>query len=117
MKILLATDGTKHGKAAAKMLTRYDLGADDSIHVISVVDMAVPMAIDIYGGYLPDMAEMVAVFTMRARWMSNAAPSVRTIAAKEIMVVNRAGRRLANPVLGVEMVVTVRVCIMLEPCG
>ena len=58
MKILLATDGTKHGKAAAKMLTRYDLGADDSIHVISVIDMAVPMAIDIYGGYLPDMAEM-----------------------------------------------------------
>ena len=58
MKILLATDGTKHGKAAAKMLTRYDLDADDSIHVISVVDLAVPMAIDIYGGYLPDMAEM-----------------------------------------------------------
>lgn len=58
MKILLATDGTKHGEAAAAMLTKYNLDAGDSIHVISVVDMAVPMAIDVYGGYLPDTSEM-----------------------------------------------------------
>jgi len=58
MKIILATDGTKHGKAAAEMLTRYNLTSGDLIHVISVVDMALPFSIDLYGGYLPDMAEM-----------------------------------------------------------
>lgn len=58
MKILLATDGTKHGKAAAEMLTRYNLKSGDKVHVINVVDMALPVSIDLYGGYLPDMREM-----------------------------------------------------------
>jgi len=58
MKILLATDGTKHGEAAATMVVKLDLGAGDSIHLISVVDMAVPMAIDLSGGYLPDTTEL-----------------------------------------------------------
>lgn len=55
MKIILATDGTKHGKAAAEMLTRYNLTSGDRVHVINVVDMALPVSIDLYGGYLPDM--------------------------------------------------------------
>ena len=58
MKILLATDGTKHGDAAAEMVMKMSLGAGDSIHLISVVDMAVPMSIDLYGGYLPDTNEL-----------------------------------------------------------
>ena len=58
MKILLATDGTKHGTAAAEMVMKLCLGAGDSIHLISVVDMAVPLSIDIYGGYLPDTTEL-----------------------------------------------------------
>lgn len=58
MKILLATDGTKHGDAAAEMVMKLCLGNGDSIHLISVVDMAVPMSIDMYGGYLPDTNEL-----------------------------------------------------------
>ncbi|MBX7054832.1 MAG: universal stress protein [Pyrinomonadaceae bacterium] len=58
MKILLATDGTKHSEAAADMVTRMKLSNDDSVRVISVVDMAVPLAVDIYGGYLPDTTEL-----------------------------------------------------------
>lgn len=58
MKILLATDGTKHGTAAAEMVLKLSLGAGDLIHLISVVDMAVPLSIDIYGGYLPDTTEL-----------------------------------------------------------
>lgn len=54
MKILLATDGTKYGQAAAEMLGKFSLKDGDSVKIISVVDMAVPLAIDIYGGYLPD---------------------------------------------------------------
>jgi nucleotide-binding universal stress UspA family protein len=58
MKILLATDGTKHSEAAAEMVTKLKLGGEDSVRVISVVDMAVPLAVDIYGGYLPDTTEL-----------------------------------------------------------
>ena len=58
MKILFATDGTKHGEAAAAMIKKMELGDSDAIHIISVVDMAVPMAVDIYGGYLPDTTEL-----------------------------------------------------------
>lgn len=54
MNILLATDGTKYGEAAAEMVGSFKLGGGDSIKIISVVDLAVPLAIDIYGGYLPD---------------------------------------------------------------
>jgi nucleotide-binding universal stress UspA family protein len=58
MKILIATDGTKHGTAAVEMLKNLDLKEGDEIKIISVVDMAVPLAIDIYGGYLPDTTEL-----------------------------------------------------------
>jgi nucleotide-binding universal stress UspA family protein len=58
MKILFATDGTKHGETAAAMIKKLALGEGDSIHIITVVDMAVPMAVDIYGGYLPDTSEL-----------------------------------------------------------
>ena len=57
MKILFATDGTKQSEAAMDMLKRFRLGAGDEIRAVSVIDMAVPMAVDIYGGYLPDSAE------------------------------------------------------------
>ena len=58
MKILLATDGTKHGDAAAEMLGKLKLTDGDEVKIICVVDMAMPMAIDIYGGYLPDTTEL-----------------------------------------------------------
>lgn len=58
MKILLATDGSKQSDAAIEILKSFALGAGDEIRIVSVVDMAVPLAIDIYGGYLPDTTEM-----------------------------------------------------------
>lgn len=58
MKIILATDGTKYGQAAVEMLRKFNLGDGDSVKIISVVDMAFPLAIDIYGGYLPDTTEL-----------------------------------------------------------
>ena len=58
MKIILATDGTKFGDAAAEMLRNFRLGGGDWVKVISVVDMAVPLAVDVYGGYLPDTSEL-----------------------------------------------------------
>jgi nucleotide-binding universal stress UspA family protein len=61
MKVLFATDGNKQGDAAAEMFKSLKLGDGDSVHVISVVDMAVPMAVDVYGGYLPDTSELERV--------------------------------------------------------
>ncbi len=58
MKIILATDGTKFGDAATEMLRNFKLGDGDSVRIISVVDMAVPLAVDVYGGYLPDTSEL-----------------------------------------------------------
>ncbi len=58
MKILLATDGSKQSEAAIDMLKNFSFKSADEMKIVSVVDMAVPMAIDIYGGYLPDTTEM-----------------------------------------------------------
>lgn len=58
MKIILAMDGTKYADAAAQMLRNLNLKKGDEIKVISVVDVSVPMGIDIYGGYLPDTSEL-----------------------------------------------------------
>lgn len=57
MKILFATDGAKQSNAAIDMLKRFRLDDGDEVKIVTVVDMAVPMAIDIYGGYLPDTTE------------------------------------------------------------
>jgi nucleotide-binding universal stress UspA family protein len=58
MKYLLATDGSAQSDAAIDALKNFKFNEGDEIKIISVVDMAVPMAIDIYGGYLPDTTEM-----------------------------------------------------------
>lgn len=58
MKIILATDGTKYGDAAAEMLNRIGLGDGDEVKIVSVVDLAVPLVVDVYGGYLPDTSEL-----------------------------------------------------------
>lgn len=58
MKILFATDGAKQSDAAVEMLKAFALSDGDEIKIVSVVDMAVPIAIDIYGGYLPDTGEI-----------------------------------------------------------
>ena len=58
MKILLATDGSKTGTAASEAVKNFAIGPQDEIKVISIVDVQVPLSIDIYGGYLPDTTEL-----------------------------------------------------------
>lgn len=58
MKVLFATDGGKQCDAAADALIRFSFQEGDELKIISVVDMALPMAIDIYGGFLPDTSEL-----------------------------------------------------------
>jgi nucleotide-binding universal stress UspA family protein len=58
MKILLATDGTRHSEAAAEIIKKFSLPPGSEIKIVSVVDMAVPLAIDVYAGYLSSTAEI-----------------------------------------------------------
>lgn len=58
MKILFATDGAKQSNAAIDAFEKFALKDGDEIRVISVVDIALPVGIDIYGGYLPDTTEL-----------------------------------------------------------
>ena len=58
MKVLLATDGSETSDAATEAIQNLALADGDEVKVISIIDMAVPLAIDIYGGYLPDTSEL-----------------------------------------------------------
>ena len=58
MKILLATDGAKQGTAALEMLRRLVIHDGDQIVLVSVVDLPLPVGMDIYGGYVPDTTEL-----------------------------------------------------------
>lgn len=58
MKIILATDGTKESDSALEMLKTLNIADGDSILIVSVIDLALPLAIDIYGGYLPDTTDL-----------------------------------------------------------
>lgn len=54
MKIVCATDGAKQSSAAVEMLKHFALKSGDEIRIVTVIDMAVPISIDVTGGYLPE---------------------------------------------------------------
>lgn len=58
MNILFATDGTKYSECALETISRFNLDFGDELKVITIVDMALPLAVDIYAGYLPSTAEI-----------------------------------------------------------
>ncbi|HEY0459637.1 MAG TPA: universal stress protein [Pyrinomonadaceae bacterium] len=57
MRVILATDGTKQSEAAIDFTKALNLKDDDEIRVVSVVDMALPISLDNYDGYLPSTEE------------------------------------------------------------
>ncbi|HUF05072.1 MAG TPA: universal stress protein [Aridibacter sp.] len=58
MKVILATDGTSESRAAVEMVGNLRFSNGDELLVITVIDMAVPMAFDAYAGYLPNTREI-----------------------------------------------------------
>ena len=58
MKILIATDGTDLSDEALKAISKFSFADEDSIKIISVIDMALPFSIDIYGGFIPPTVEI-----------------------------------------------------------
>lgn len=67
MRIVLATDGTKQSDAAIEITKKLKLEDDDEIRVISVVDMALPLSVDIYAGYQPSTDEIESAAMESAR--------------------------------------------------
>ena len=61
MKILLATDGSKHSSAAIHMVSNFRLESGDEIRAISVIDVSIPITFDTYAGYIPDTTEIKKV--------------------------------------------------------
>src|SRR5688572_12050518 len=88
MKILLATDGAKQSNAAVEMLKRLVVQDGDRIVVVSVIDLAVPMSMDIYGGYMPDTTEFEKAAKESAnRILSETAENLKShLAGKEVEI-------------------------------
>ena len=75
MNILLATDGTRQGDAALDMLKTFRLSETDKVKIVSVVDMAVPLAIGFGSGkQIPSVRRSLAarepVVGIGRRWWS-----------------------------------------------
>lgn len=58
MKVILATDGTKQSEAVIEITKALNLKNGDEIRIISVMDMAIPLSLDAYAGYLPSTEEI-----------------------------------------------------------
>ncbi|MGI8469559.1 MAG: universal stress protein [Pyrinomonadaceae bacterium] len=58
MKILIATDGTKFSSPAIEIIAKFNLPPKSEIKIVSVIDMAVPLSIDTYIGYMPTTVEL-----------------------------------------------------------
>lgn len=84
MRVLFATDGGKQSDMAFAAIKRLSLADGDEIKLISVVDMALPMAIDLYGGYLPDTSDLEKAARENAvKIVESGAEKVRSFADPE----------------------------------
>lgn len=79
MKILIATDGTEYSDDALKTVSLFSINEVDTIKLISVIDMALPVSIDIYGGFIPPNIEVEKTVRENAdKILIEAADKVRT---------------------------------------
>lgn len=58
MKILLAIDGTAHGQEAVSIISAFGLASVEVIRILTVIDMALPFAHDIYSGIITNTTEI-----------------------------------------------------------
>ena len=58
MKVLLAIDGSRHSEDAIEMISTLDPGIVSEIRILTVIDMALPLAHDIYSGMITNTAEI-----------------------------------------------------------
>lgn len=58
MKILLATDGSNYSEKALEALINFDSQKIEEIKIVSIVDMSLPLPIDMYGAFVPSTSEI-----------------------------------------------------------
>ena len=58
VRVLLATDGRECSQKAVKMLSNFAATKIEYIKIISVIDMSLPISIDLYGGFIPSNIEI-----------------------------------------------------------
>lgn len=80
MKILFATDGTKYSECALEIIGKFNFSAADELKIITVADMAVPMVVDVYAGYLPSTIEIEQASRENAqKIVSNTKEKIQTL--------------------------------------
>ena len=94
MKILLATDGTYHNEFAAEVFGRIRLADGDTIKIVSVVDMALPFAVDVYTTQPPTALELeqrfknnaVAILTQTEESIRAACSNTNILLSSELLI-------------------------------
>jgi len=87
MKILLATDGTKHSDSAVETIKNFQFSETDEIKIVSVVDMALPLAIDIYAGYVPTTSEIETTARENAeKVLETTSQKIREIVSADVFI-------------------------------
>jgi nucleotide-binding universal stress UspA family protein len=67
MRILLATDGSKHSETAVEMVKNFIFPLLSEIKIVSVIDTVLPFTMDIYGsGYILPVKELENVARQNA---------------------------------------------------
>ncbi len=87
MKILLAIDGTKHSDSAVETIKNFQFSETDEIKIVSVVDMALPLAIDIYAGYVPTTSEIETTARENAeKVLETTSQKIREIVSADVFI-------------------------------
>lgn len=89
MKILIATDGSIHCENVYDYVKSLRLSSGDQIKIITIIDMAVPMAVDMYAGYLASTTEIEKSLRENAkRIIKDATDKLKLVTSKLNVVVS-----------------------------
>lgn len=66
MKVIVATDGTRHSIAIPEAIKGLSLTDGDAIIAVTVIDMALPFSVDLYASHIPSPSEAEANATEHA---------------------------------------------------
>lgn len=88
MKILLAVDGTKQSEAATTMVGNFQM-ADGEVKIVSIIDMALPLAVEVHAGLPLTSAEIEETARQNAfKILETARQKVRDLISNENICVS-----------------------------
>lgn len=92
MKIIIATDGTPQSAGLVQAASGLQLPDGSEIIVATVVDMGLPITIDLYSGYLPSASEAESNARVHADKLLSAAEAkvVEAFAGRDVKITKEA---------------------------